>query len=294
MTARFQFSHTDKLYFPEAGLSKGDILDYYRKIADRMLLYLQDRPVTLQRFPDGIEGEGFYQKQVPDYFPSWIDRIEVEKKTDDEQQQLVQINDVDSLLYLVNQGCLVFHPWLSKVDRLDEPDRAVIDLDPSEDNPDIVKKAVQRVYQTLSPYFPVFVTTTGSSGFHLVLPLRRGKTFDQVREELKEVARHLEDLHPELLTTQQRKNKREGKVYLDIARNAYAQTSVSIYSVRAIPGAPIATPLRADEITRESLHPRSYTVKNIFKRLSQISDPWLDYRKTSRNRNLSSLLESLE
>ena len=129
------FSHTEKLYFPDSQLTKGDILEYYRKISDHMIPYLQERPVTLQRFPEGIKEQGFYQKQVPDYFPSWIERVTVEKRGDHQEQQLVQINNVETLLYLVNQGCLVFHPWLSRVDRLDEPDRAVLDLDPSVGQP---------------------------------------------------------------------------------------------------------------------------------------------------------------
>lgn len=274
-SSKFDISSPDKLYFPDSEITKGDILEYYQRISGFMLGYLKNRPLVLQRFPEGIDGESFYQKQVPDYFPDWIETVEVMKKGDGTKQQLVVCNDQDTLLYLVNQGTLTFHPWLSRKDRLDVPDRAVIDLDPSSDDPAQVRQAARVVCEALAEReIIVCPTTTGSSGYHLVIPLRRGDTFDQVRDKLKKLSDELVQAHPDLLTAEQRKKKRGDKVYLDIARNAYAQTSVSIYSVRALPGAPVATPLTLAELDRSELSPRSYTVDNIFRRLAQKKVVW--------------------
>lgn len=288
-----EFSSLDKIYFPESGLTKGQILDYYRRVAPLMLPYLKERPVTLHRFPEGIGGEGFYQKQVPDYFPSWIPTVTVEKRTDGKSQDLVLVNNTETLLYLVNQGCLVFHPWLSRVDRLEEPDRAVIDLDPSGCEPDKIREAAQKVYGRLAPHHSLYVTTTGSTGYHLVLPLRRGSTFEEVREQLRVIAEALVSEFPDELTTQHRKSEREGRVYLDIARNAYAQTSVAIYSVRARQGAPIATPIEKDELKRTDLTPTTYRLENIFRRLGQKEDPWARLWAQPRQKGLNNLLERL-
>lgn len=270
-----QLSHLDKVFFPKPKVTKGDLVEYFERVAPLMLPYLRDRPMMLQRYPDGIEGQSFYQKQIPDYFPDWIETATVEKKGTGEQQTLVVCNNLETLIYLVNQGCFTFHPWLSRRDRPNQPDRAIIDLDPSDDGTEKVRKAALAVSEALRDNeLDPLVTTTGSSGYHLVLPLRRGKTFDQVRENLSTLTQAMEKKHPNLLTTEQRKAKRGDKVYLDIARNAYAQTSVSIYSVRPIPGAPVVTPLDLFELKSVDMHPQRYTIKNLFRRLSQKDNPW--------------------
>lgn len=270
-----ELSHLDKLYFPEDGISKGDVVEYFERVAPLMLEYLCDRPLMMQRFPEGIKNQSFYQKQVPEYFPDWIETVVVERKGSEDDQELVLCNNTETLIYLVNQGCFTFHPWLSRKDRLDEPDRAIIDLDPSGQDNDRVRQAARVVVSELKALdLEVFATTTGSSGYHLILPLRRGKSFDEVRADLGRLTHDMESNHSSLLTTQHRVDKRGGKVYLDIARNGYAQTSVGIYSVRALPGAPVATPISLNELERSDLDPQKYTIKNLFRRLAQKDDPW--------------------
>jgi len=275
MTATYQdidveFSHTDKLYFPEEGITKRDVLEYYERISGRLLPHLENRPVTLHRFPDGIDSDGFYQKQSPDYFPHWIETIEVEKREDGEIQQLVNCKDVRTLLYLVNQGTLTFHPWLSEKDDLEKPTRAVIDLDTEGEQNDLVKKSALRVMDALEDKKQAFeLCTTGSSGYHVIIPLKAERTFDDIRKELQDFCKELAGDFPELLTVEHRKNKRQGRIYLDVARNAYAQTAVAPFCLRALPEAPVATPIDPDELSRNDMEPRRYTLKNIFRRLAQ-------------------------
>jgi bifunctional non-homologous end joining protein LigD len=241
-----------------------------------MLPFLKDRPLSMLRFPDGIEGQGFFQKQVPGHFPEWIPRVTVEKKEDGTNQELVRCDNMETLIYLANQGCLEFHPWLSKADKPDYPDKAVIDLDPSDDDARRVREAAKVLVKELQKRkIEVKIMTSGSSGYHLITPLNADRPFDQVRAEWKELTVDLAEAHPDLLTTEQRKAKRGNRVYLDIARNAYAQTSICPYSVRARKGAPVAAPLRLDELDDADLHPRDYGVQNLFRRLSQLKTvPW--------------------
>lgn len=270
-----EVSHPNKSYFPKEDLTKGEIFEYYERVGERMLSYLAGRPLSMRRFPEGIGESGFYQKSVPDHFPDWIKTIEVEKKEDGESQELVDCCDLKTLLYLANQGVLEFHPWLSRKDKLNHPDRAIVDLDPDGDDPELVRRAALTVMKELQKREEeVYVCTTGSSGYHLVMPRDRKRTFEEVREELQELAAELAEEHSDLLTDEHRKEKRKGRVYLDVARNAYAQTSICIYSVRAIPGAPVAVPLRTDELEQSDLTPQKYTVQNLFRRLGQVEDPW--------------------
>lgn len=271
-----EISHPDKLYFPEDGLTKLDIVEYYEKVGERMLPFLKDRPLSMLRYPDGIEGSGFYQKQVPDYFPDWIATVSVKKKEDGTTQELVCCNNLETLLYLTNQGCLEFHPWLSRKGSLNKPDKVVIDLDPSDEGSDKVLQAARIMLEELHKRnYEANVMTTGSSGYHLITPLDGKRTFDEVRDEWRTLTNQAADSHSNLLTVEQRKAKRGSRVYLDIARNAYAQTSICPYSVRARPTAPVATPLRPDELEDSGLHPRQYHVRNLFRRLAQLKQaPW--------------------
>lgn len=271
-----EISHPDKTYFPDEKLTKLDIVEYYQRIGERMLPFLKDRPLSMLRFPDGIDGQGFFQKQVPDHFPDWIPRVTVEKKEDGSEQELVRCDNLETLIYLANQGCLEFHPWLSKADKLNYPDKAVIDLDPSDDDAKKVREAARVLLKQLQKRdIEVKVMTSGSSGYHLVTPLNSDRDFDEVRAEWKELTVEAAEAHPDLLTTEQRKAKRKDRVYLDIARIAYAQTSICPYSVRARKGAPVATPLRLDELDDSDIEPRKYGVQNVFRRLSQLKKvPW--------------------
>ncbi len=268
-------SNEDKVLFPDAGLTKGDLIAYYRRIANTLLPHIRGRPLTLHRYPDGIDTDGFYQKQKPDYFPVWFETVKVSKSGGGTQTQVVA-GSVASLVYLADQACLTPHIWLSRTDRLDRPDRLIFDLDPPPEGSfgDLVD-AARWLRDLLGRVdLPAYVQTTGSRGLHVVVPLDRSAGYDPARDLAEDVARRLARAHPDKLTTKQRKAKRGNRTYLDVMRNAYGQTVMAPYSVRARPGAPVATPLDWSELGRSDLGPRSYTIENIFRRLGNKEDPW--------------------
>lgn len=272
-----ELSHLDRPLFPEAGLAKRDLVDYYDRIADTMLPYLRDRPLSLQRFPEGIGQQGFYQKEAPAYYPAWIERVAVRLKESGERQPQLLCQDRASLVYLANQDCVTLHPWLSRRDALDRPDRLVFDLDPP-DGPEgfaLVLRAAKGLREILEARgLRPFVMTTGSRGLHVVLALDGSADFDASRAFARARAEELAAREPEAFTTEVRKAKREGRLFLDSLNNAYGQTTVAPYAVRARPGAPVATPLDWSELDRSGLGPQSYHIGNLFRRLGQKADPW--------------------
>jgi bifunctional non-homologous end joining protein LigD len=237
-----------------------------------MLPHVVGRIVSMQRFPDGIDGEQFFQKNVPDYFPEWIRTVEVDKEGGTLRQALIE--DGATLVYLASQACITPHCWLSRVENRDRPDRMTFDLDPSGTAGfDEVRQAARLVRELLvSLELVPFVMTTGSRGVHVVAPLEPRSGFDRVRAVARGLAGRLAGRHPELLTAEQRKAKRGDRVFLDYLRNGYAQTTVAPYSVRARPGAPEATPIDWDELSR--VGPRIHDLRNLFRRLGQKNDPW--------------------
>lgn len=266
-------SNLDKVLFPKTDLTKGDLVDYYQRIANVALIYYHERPLTMQRFPDGIEQEGFFQKEVPDYFPEWISRVELKKENGTVKYVIAQ--NAATLVYLANQGCITPHLSLSRQDKPNHPDRLIFDLDPSDDDFKKVQRAASKLKDLLDALeLGSFVQTTGSRGLHVVLPLDRTADFDAAREFAHAFAECLAQNYPEELTVEQRKSKRGDRVFLDYLRNAYGQTAVAPYAVRALEGAPVATPLNWDEVSAADLSPQKYTIKNIFRRLAQTEDPW--------------------
>ena len=280
-----QVSNRDKVFFPESGLTTGDLVDHYHRIADVLLPHVRDRAVSMQRFPDGIRGEGFFQKEVPDHFPEWIRRVEIRKKGGT-LRQLV-LDEAAALVYLADQGCITPHVWSSRVGRIRHPDRLIVDFDPPGDDPDDhfdeVRWAARTTRDLLDEVGLVpFVQTSGSRGLHIHVPLDASAGFDTVRRFARDLADLLARRHPDRLTTAHRTSKRGSRVFLDVLRNAYAQTSVAPYAVRARPGAPVATPLEWDELGRSGLGPASYTMTNLFRRLGQRDDPWAGMGRKAR------------
>jgi bifunctional non-homologous end joining protein LigD len=281
---RLTVSHMDKVFFPDAGLTKGDVVEYYRRLADTMLPHLRDRPLSLQRFPDGIGEEGFYQKDAPDYFPVWIRRVEVEVKEDKATQPQVVCDDAASLVYLASQACLTLHPWLSRADALDRPDKLIFDLDPPDDDFGPVRAAARALRGLLDDVGLVpYLMTTGSRGLHVAVPLDRQAEFDDVRAFAHDLAALLARREPKRFTVATRKAERKGRLFLDYLRNAYGQTAVAPYALRAKPGAPVATPLDWDELDDASLRSQTYTLGNIFRRLGQKDDPWRQMMRHRRS-----------
>jgi len=277
-----ELSHTNKLFFPEAGLTKGDLIDYYHRIAETMLPHLLQRPLTMHRFPDGLTGEGFFQQNAPAYFPEWIERVTVKKQGGRVTHPICDREA--TLVYLANQACITPHIWLSRVDQLNYPDRLIFDLDPPNDDFEPVRAAAWSLRQLLAEVGLVpFVMTTGSRGLHVVVPLDARSAFDAVRSFAQDLAEFLARRQPERLTTEQYKDKRQGRLFLDTKRNAYAQTAVAPYAVRMKPSAPIATPLDWEELGDHRLHSQSYTISNIFRRLGQKADPWQEIQHHVRS-----------
>jgi bifunctional non-homologous end joining protein LigD len=275
----------DKVLFPGDGITKADLFRYYLRVADVMVPHLRGRPLMLQRFPDGIEGGALIQKAIPDYFPQWIRREDVPKRGG--RVRHVVCDDSATLAYLAGQACITPHRWLSRVDRPDHPDLVVFDLDPPGSDPDepfpVVRAAARAIGEALVGAGLVpFVQTSGSKGLHVVAPLERTADFDTVRAFAREVAHTIAVDDSQHLTTEQRKAKRRGRVYIDTMRNAYAQTAVAPYSVRALPGAPVATPLEWRELSASRMGPRRFTTSSIVRRLARRGDPWADLDRHAR------------
>jgi bifunctional non-homologous end joining protein LigD len=270
-------ANLEDVIFPGPGITQGDLISVYRRLSNTMLPHLAGRPLTMERYPDGIEEEGFYQREAPDYFPDWIRRVSVRVKEDDGEQSVVVCEDEATLVYLVDQGVVTPHVWLSRADRLSHPDKLVFDLDPSDDDFETVRLAGEVLHGILSDLgLASFVMTTGSRGAHVVVPLIQEEDFDTSRAFAQDVAKLATAEEPDRLTVEMRKEDRGDRLYVDTLRNAHGQNSVAPYAVRAKPGAPVATPLEWDEFVDPSLHSQTYTVENIFRRLGQMSDPWAD------------------
>lgn len=275
--AGVEISKPDKVLIPggpDGGVSKLALATYYAGVADRMLPFLAGRPVNMQRFPDGIEGPSFYEKKVPSHFPDWVRTVEVD--TADGPQRQVVVGDRRTLVYLAQQACLTPHTWLSTADHLDRPDQLVFDLDPSDDSLPKVRRATRMVGELLDELgLTAYLKTTGSRGYHVVVPLRPEEGFDEVRGFARQVAERLVERAPDLLTLEARKAKRGDRVLVDIMRNGYGQTAVPPYAVRARPGAPVAAPLAWDELSRVA--PDQVTVASVQRRLAE--DPWHGWRR---------------
>jgi bifunctional non-homologous end joining protein LigD len=266
-------SSLDRVVFPEAGITKGDVIEYYRQVARWMVPHVLDRPANLQRFPDGVGAAGFFQQGMPDHFPDWIQSVVVAKEGGEVRHVLLQ--DAATLVYVANHGTITPHVWPSRADRLDRPDRMIFDIDPPGDAPEAVRLAAFAVRDLLDELeLPAFVMTSGSRGYHVVVPLSRRADFDIVKAFSRDAADLLAARHPEALTTEVRKNRRGGRIFLDVLRNAYAHTSVPPYAVRARAEAPVAAPIGWDELAEEDMHPRRFTVRTILERLRAAGDPW--------------------
>ncbi|MDY6793748.1 MAG: non-homologous end-joining DNA ligase [Actinomycetota bacterium] len=279
----FEVTNLDKVLFPLSGITKGDLIAYYGRIAPTMLPHLRERPLMMQRFPDGIGEEGFYQKDVTSNFPDWIERCEV-RTVQGKRVTHVVCDKAATLVYLAQEATITPHIWLSRVDGLHYPDKLIFDLDPPDGDFDIVRKTafiVKEYFERLG--LVPFVMTTGSRGLHVVAPLNGDANFDQARAFARKLAEEMVKEHPEELTVKQHKAGRGKRLYLDINRNAYGQTGVSPYAFRARPGAPVATPLSWGELKRKDLGPRSYTIANIFRRLGRKADPFKDIYGHSRS-----------
>jgi bifunctional non-homologous end joining protein LigD len=269
-----QVSSVDKPFFPAAGLTKGDLLAHYRDVAEVMVPHLRGRPLNLQRFPNGVDGKGFWQQGASEHFPGWVRTVTVDRRGDSGSVDHVVCDDAATLLYLANLATVTFHAWTSRVEHLARPDLAIIDLDPDPGQGlDVVRAAARAVKAACEEVGLVpFVQTSGSRGYHVVVPLQPGPDVEVVKVFAAELAALVAARDPERLSVEWRKAKRQGRLLLDTARNGYAQTAVAPYSVRPKPEAPVATPIDWAELGR--VEPRTYTLANLRRRLARKPDPW--------------------
>ena len=273
MPTAVKLSHLDKVLFPETGITKGELVEHYRSVAARMVPLVKDRPMAVVRYPNGVDAASFFQQAAPAYTPSWIKRVTVHKEGGEITHLLCQ--DENTLVYLANQAAVVLHTWLSRADRPERPDQVLFDLDPP-DGFDQARHAALALRELLTDLgLPSLVKTTGGRGLHVSVPLVRRYDADELREFARCVCAILESREPDRYTGEVRKNKRAGRLFLDISRNAYAQLAVAPYSVRASADARVATPLDWSELEDKTLNPTRFTLRTMARRLAE-TDPWRD------------------
>ena len=269
-----KFSNLDKVFWPEEGYTKGDLIEYYRSMGPWLLPYLKNRPVVLTRYPDGINGKSFYQKDAPGFVPDWIQTIPIWSEDTQRDIQYFVANDIETLVYLVNLGTIPLHIWMSRIDDLTRPDWCLIDLDPKEapfEHVITLAKTMKTVCDEVD--MPAFIKTTGKSGLHIMLPLGRQLTYAQCLQLAMLFARLVTDQHTDVATTARTISKREGKVYVDAFQNRAGQLMVAPYSVRPSPKAPVSMPIEWDEVNGK-LHNTNFTIANALKRMQKLGhDP---------------------
>jgi len=272
-----ELTNLEKILFPKSKIRKKDIIEYYYNIHSWVLPHLKARPLTMFRYPNGIAKEHFVQKNIPDFFPKWINTANIKRK-ESESIKMVVCNDLETLIYLVNLACITPHIWLSKIRSLNKPDKLIFDLDPPANSLDLVVEGALEIKDLFESRFSIspYIMTTGSRGVHIVIPIANELTFDEIKPFAKKVATLLVEKNPNLFTIKIRKEQRKKKLFIDYLRNAYAQTAVTPYAVRAIENAPVATPIEWNEL--KNLEPAAFNIKTVLKRL-QKKDPWKDFFK---------------
>jgi bifunctional non-homologous end joining protein LigD len=284
-------THPEKVLFPDDGITKGELAAYYETIAPVMLPHIRGRPVTMERYPAGIGQQGFWQKDVARGFPDWLKRVEVPKKNGTVHHLLV--TDTRSLVWMANQNTITPHVWVSRAPTLYQPDVCLFDLDPSADNVDLLRAAVLALRDLLSELGLVsWVKTTGSKGFHVVIPLDGKVGMGEVSRFVQAVGTLFVKRDPEHLTQEFSKVDRGARIYVDTGRNGYSATFAAAYAVRAKPGAPVSAPCTWQEIERGQVGPRTFTLRTMPARIAAVGDLWSDMRR--RKRSLRGAMEKLK
>ena len=271
-----KLTNVDRVMFPDAGITKREVLEYYRDIADYMLPELRDRALSIERFTKGIDAGGFFQKHWQKHYPEWIRSAELGSKT------IVRYPLADTqagLVYFANQGGLAMHVWTSRATAPDHPDLLVFDLDPPDGRFDLVRFAALEIKELCEAIaLPAFVKTTGSKGLHVVTPLDGRAQFGEAMALANRIARVLCARHPDKLTQEFYKKDRRGRLYLDVMRNALGATIIAPYSLRGRPGAPLSAPIEWEEVEDEAMRPNGITLRTIRERLDVVGDPWSNLR----------------
>ncbi len=268
-------TNQNKIYFPEDGITKGDLVNYYKEVADIMLPYLKDRPQSMNRFPNGINGQSFYQKDVDiEKIPTWLKTSIIFSESNNKNIDYLLCNDAATLIYMANLGCIEINPWNSRIDHIENPDWLVIDLDPENDDFQEVVKTALVVKRVLDKYeTECYCKTSGATGLHIYIPLAAKYEYDTVKIFAELIAHNVNLLLPDTTTIIRPIQKREHKIYIDFLQNRRGQTLAAPYSVRPKPGATVSTPLKWEEVNKK-LSPSNFTIKNILKRLDKMGDLW--------------------
>ncbi len=275
-------THPEKILFPDDGITKGELASYYETIAAVMIPHIRARPITMERYHRGIGAPGFIQKDVTKGFPAWLKRIEVPKKDGTVHHPIV--TDTRSLLWLANQNCITPHVWTSRAPNLYRPDICVFDLDPSEDEPEVLRAAVLQLRELLSELgLPSWVKTSGSKGFHIVVPLDGKLETGQVGAFAHAVGALLVKRDPQTFTQEFHKADRGRRILVDTGRNGYSATFAAAYAVRAKPGAPVSAPCTWEEVESGGVGPQSFGLRTMAARISAIGDVWADMRRSKRS-----------
>ena len=272
-------THPEKVLFPDDGITKGELCDYYQSVAPLMVPHIAGRPVTMERFPAGIAKKGFIQKDVSKGFPEWLERVAVPKRQGEpgEEVHYPVVRDERALLWLANQNSITPHVWTARVPRLHHPDLCVFDLDPAEDDPKELRAAALAVRELLDELgLPSLVKTSGSKGFHVVVPLDGKADYDAVWRFGHGAGAVLVKRHPRLLTQEFIKADRGGRILVDTGRNLAGATFAAVYAVRPKTGAPVSAPCTWDEIEGGRVGPRTFTLRTMTKRLGDVGDLWRD------------------
>ncbi|MFY9528144.1 MAG: DNA ligase D [Candidatus Acidiferrales bacterium] len=280
---RFRLSNLNKVYFPESGYTKRELLAYYYRIANHILPFLKDRPLVLRRYPDGIKGQAFFQKDVREGVPDWLVTVPLASETKGEAIHYVIANDRAALLYLTGLGCIDHNPWTSRRDDVEHPDYFFFDLDPADGTDfSVVVTIARALYDKLDDLgLKVFLKTSGATGFHMYLPVERRYTYEQLRTFGEIISQLVTQENPALVTHERSVAKRPaGRVMIDVTQNALGRPLAAVYSVRAFPKAPISTPVQPREL--RPLRPEKFTLKTIFARLKEKGDLWADFWKSSQ------------
>ncbi len=283
-------THPEKVLFPDDGITKGQLAEYYEAIAPVMIPHIKNRPVTMERFPAGIGKKGFIQKDVSKGFPEWLERVEVPKKDGVVHHPLV--TDTRSLLWLANQNSITPHVWVTRAPDLYHPDICVFDLDPSVDDDTGLRAAALALRDVLEELgLPSWIKTSGSKGYHIAVPLDGKTETDDVAGFAHAVGTLLVVRHPKTLTQEFHKKDRGRRILVDTGRNGYSATFAAAYAVRARPGAPVSAPCTWEEIEEGSVQPKTLTLRNMAARVEKVGDLWADMRR--RKRSLNGPLERL-
>ena len=295
MSDAVKVTHPEKVLFPDSGITKGDLCLYYEAIAPLMVPHIAGRPVTMDRYPAGIAKKGFIHKNVAKGFPDWLERVEGEKR-DEKDPGTVNYplaNDTRSLVWMANQNSITPHVWCSRMPNLYQPDLCVFDLDPPGDDPERLRAAALALRELLDALeLPSFVKTSGSKGFHIVVPVDGETDFETSRRFAHGAGAVLVKRHPELLTQEFIKADRAGRILMDTGRNGPGATFAAVYAVRPKPGAPVSAPCTWEEVERSAVGPRTFTLRTISDRITEVGDLWkgLEGRRTS----LRGPMEALE